>query len=100
MLLWVTSERGRAEPELQAAQQLAERGIEVWSLDPVSAYFLPQLPSSMDAVPAQDLADWLRAAQAGGKRVRGVRGVACRGAGAACRRFAASRSSGNSFACC
>ncbi|MBW8371378.1 MAG: hypothetical protein K0M66_10470 [Thiobacillus sp.] len=69
LLLWVTSERGRAEPELQAAQQLAERGIAVWSLDPVSAYFLPQLPSSLDAVPAQDLADWLRAAQAGGKRV-------------------------------
>jgi len=69
LLLWVTSERGRAEPELQAAQQLAERGIAVWSLDPVSAYFLPQLPSSMDAVPAQDLAEWLRAAQAGGKRV-------------------------------
>jgi len=69
LLLWVTSERGRAEPELQAAQQLAERGIAVWSLDPVSAYFLPQLPSSMDAVPAQDVADWLRAAQAGGKRV-------------------------------
>lgn len=69
LLLWVASERGRTEPELQAAQQLAERGIAVWSLDPVSAYFLPQLPSSMDAVPAQDMADWLRAAQAGGKRV-------------------------------
>jgi len=69
LLLWVASERGRAEPELQAAQQLAERGMAVWSLDPVSAYFLPQLPSSMDSVPAQDLADWLRAAQAGGKRV-------------------------------
>ena len=69
LLLWVASERGRAEPELQAAQQLAERGIAVWSLDPVSAYFLPQLPSSMDAVPAQDMADWLRAAQASGKRV-------------------------------
>jgi hypothetical protein len=69
LLLWVASARGRAEPELQAAQQLAERGMAVWSLDPVSAYFLPQLPSSMDAVPAQDMADWLRAAQAGGKRV-------------------------------
>ncbi|MBU1395435.1 MAG: hypothetical protein KKE84_04735 [Gammaproteobacteria bacterium] len=69
LLLWVASERGRAEPELQAAQQLAERGIAVWSLDPVSAFFLPQLPSSMDSVPAQDMADWLRAAQAGGKRV-------------------------------
>ncbi|PKO72924.1 MAG: hypothetical protein CVU23_05375 [Betaproteobacteria bacterium HGW-Betaproteobacteria-17] len=69
LLLWVASERGRAEPELQAAQQLAERGTAVWSLDPVSAFFLPQLPSSMDSVPAQDMADWLRAAQAGGQRV-------------------------------
>ncbi len=69
LLLWVASERGRAEPELQAAQLLADSGMAVWSLDPVSAYFLPQLPSSMDAVPAQDVADWLRAAQAGGRRV-------------------------------
>jgi len=69
LLLWVASERGRTEPEVQAAQQLAAQGVEVWSLDLVNAYFLPQLPSSMDAVPVQDLADWLRAAQASGKRV-------------------------------
>ena len=69
LLLWVASERGRAEPELKAARQLADQGVEVWSLDPVSAYFLPQLPSSMDAVSPQDLADWMRAAQASGKRV-------------------------------
>jgi hypothetical protein len=69
LLLWVASERGRAEPELRAAEQLAAQGIETWSLDPVDAYFLPQLPSSMDAVPLQELADWLRAAQASGKRV-------------------------------
>ena len=60
LLLWVASERGRAEPELHAAQQLAAQGVEIWSLDLVNAYFLPQLPSSMDAVPPQDLADWLR----------------------------------------
>lgn len=69
MLLWVASERGRAEPELHAAAQLAERGVAVWSLDPVGAYFLPQLPSSMDAVPAQDIATWLRSAQQSGQRV-------------------------------
>ena len=69
LLLWVASERGRAEPEMRAAQKLAEQGVEVWSLDLVNAYFLPQLSSSMDEVPAQDLADWLRAAQAGGKQV-------------------------------
>jgi hypothetical protein len=69
LLLWVNSERGRAEPEFQAAQQLADRGVETWSLDLVSAYFLPQLASSMDAVPPQGMSDWLRAAQASGKRV-------------------------------
>lgn len=69
LLLWMTSERGRAEPEVEAARRLAAQGIEVWSLDPVNAYFLPQLPSSMDAVPARDLAAWLRAAQATRKQV-------------------------------
>ncbi|MGE5318669.1 MAG: hypothetical protein ACM3KD_00680 [Hyphomicrobiaceae bacterium] len=69
LLLWVASERGRTAPELAAAQQLAARGVEVWSLDPANAYFLPQVPSSMDALPVQDLAAWLRAAQASGKQV-------------------------------
>lgn len=69
LLLWVASERGRAEPELRAAEQLAVQGVETWSLDPVDAYFLPQLPSSMDAVPLDDLVDWLRAGRATGKRV-------------------------------
>lgn len=69
LLLWVASERGRAEPELRAAERLAAQGVETWSLDTVDAYFLPQLPSSMDAVPLADLADWLRAALASGKRV-------------------------------
>jgi len=69
LLLWVVSERGRAEPEVHAAQQLAAQGVETWSLDLVAAYFQPQLPSSMDAMPPQDLVDWLRAAQASGKRV-------------------------------
>ena len=48
LLLWVASERGRAESEVQAAQQLAAQGVETWSLDLASAYFLPQLPSSME----------------------------------------------------
>jgi hypothetical protein len=75
LLLWVASERGRAEPELQAMQKLAAQGVEIWSLDPANAYFLPPLPRSMDAVPPQDMADWLRAALASGKRV-GVYAVA------------------------
>ena len=69
LLLWVSSERGRAEPELQAAQKLAAQGVEVWSLDPLGAYFLPQLSRSMDAVPREDMAEWMASALAGGKRV-------------------------------
>lgn len=69
LLLWVASERGRTGPELRAAERLAAQGVETWLLDPVDAYFLPQLPSSMDAVPPVDLVDWLRAGRATGKRV-------------------------------
>jgi len=69
LLLWVASEHGLAEPEQQAARKLAEQGVEVWSLDLVNTYFLPQLPSSMDLVPQQDLTDWLRSAVASGKQV-------------------------------
>ena len=69
LLLWVSAARGRTEPELRAAEQLAAHGVETWSLDPVSAYFLPQLPRSMDAVPTPDMVEWLRAALARDKRV-------------------------------
>lgn len=75
LLLWVPDERGRTAPELYAAEQLAARGVETWLLDLVSAYFLPQLPRSLDAVPVVDLVEWLRAAQARGKAVT-VYGVA------------------------
>lgn len=69
LLLWVSAARGRAEPELHAAEQFAARGVETWSVDLVSAYFLPQLPRSMDAIPTQDMVDWLRAALARDKQV-------------------------------
>jgi len=69
LLLWVSYERGRAAAEVRAAEALPAAGVEVWSLDPVNSYFLPQLPSSMDAVPVDDMADWLRAALATGKQV-------------------------------
>ncbi len=69
LLLWVSYERGRAATEISAAEALAEAGVEVWSLDPTSSYFLPQLGRSMDAVPQEDVADWMRAALASGKQV-------------------------------
>jgi len=69
LLLWAAPARGLTAPDLQAARQLAGQGVETWSLDLAGAYFLPQLASSMDAVPVQDMAGWLRAAQASGKQV-------------------------------
>lgn len=69
LLMWVSSERGRAEAESTAARRLAQQGVTVWSLDAPGAYFLPQLPSSMDQVPAADMADGLRQALDSGKTV-------------------------------
>lgn len=69
LLLWVSSERGRDALEANAAEGLSAEGVAVWSLDPGSSYFLPQLPRSMDAIPAQDVADWIREALASGKTV-------------------------------
>ncbi len=69
LLLWVASEYGRDASELAAARQLAAQRVEVWSLDLLDAYFLPPLPASMEQVPLADLAQWLQAARASGKRV-------------------------------
>ncbi len=69
LLLWVSSERGRDALEASAAEALSAAGVAVWSLDPSSSYFLPQLPRSMDTIPAQDVANWIRTALASGKTV-------------------------------
>ncbi len=69
LLLWVSYERGRAAAEASGAEALASAGMEVWSLDPTSSYFLPQLARSMDVVPVEDVVDWMRAALASGKQV-------------------------------
>ena len=73
LLLWVASERGLAEPEVHAAQQLAVQSVETWSLDLVGAYFLPQLASSMDAVPPQDVGDDAHGTRPGGSESAGHR---------------------------
>lgn len=69
LLLWAASERGLAAAEVEAARKLAAQGIEVWSLDPVNAYLLPPLPSSLEAVPTTDMANWMVSALDSGKQV-------------------------------
>lgn len=72
LLLWAASERGLSPAELEAARKLAAQGVEVWSLDPVNAYLLPPLPSSLEAVPTADVAAWLTAALDSGRQVAAV----------------------------
>lgn len=61
LLLWFPSGPGFVEQEKHAAVKLAAKGIEVWFADLLSAWFLPTLPSSMDKLPASELADFIEA---------------------------------------
>jgi thiol-disulfide isomerase/thioredoxin len=56
LLLWLPSESGLLEQEKKVAQVLAKAGHPVWLADALSAWFLPALPSSIEALPAADLA--------------------------------------------
>lgn len=70
LLLWMPSENGLAPAEWAAAQVLSKRGIEVWMADTLGAYFLPLLPSSLEKIPAADVADVIDyAVTRSGKRV-------------------------------
>jgi hypothetical protein len=71
LVLWLTADSGQADAEARAAQYLAAHGLETWVTDWLSPYFLPALPSSVDRVPAVDLADWLEAVRkkADGRRL-------------------------------
>ncbi len=61
VVLWFTGEHGQVDSEARAADYLAAHGLETWVTDWLSPYFLPLLHSSIDRVPAADLADWLEA---------------------------------------
>lgn len=52
LLIWQPHEVGTQQIDRQLAGKLAEQGIEVWLLDILEAYFLPNTESSMDRVPA------------------------------------------------
>jgi len=56
LLLWIPSEAGPQPGDATLAARLAKKGIEVWRLDPVEARFLPVTQSSMDRIPAGDVA--------------------------------------------
>ncbi|MEK6664086.1 MAG: hypothetical protein AABY73_09510 [Pseudomonadota bacterium] len=62
LILWLPSERGVVQAEHDTAAKLARRGYSVWVADLFGARFLPVGPSSVDEIPAADVAGLIQAA--------------------------------------
>jgi len=69
LLLWFACDEGQGTAESKAAAELAKRGIETWLPDMLGAHFLPMSPSSMDSLPADEIAALIARALGSGKRV-------------------------------
>lgn len=68
-LLWMGAEYGEQRYEQAAARYFAAHGVEVWLVDSLSAYDLPDLRSSRDKVPASDMKALLQFALHDGKKL-------------------------------
>ena len=79
LLIWLPSESGVVAAEHKTAAALAKSGIEVWLPDLHAAYFLPVVPSSLQQIPARDVASLIALGQQRGKTVY----LASAGSGAA-----------------
>jgi thiol-disulfide isomerase/thioredoxin len=62
LVIWLPSEAGPQAVDAAIATGLSKAGVEVWRVDLVEARFLPVVTSSMDRLPAGDVAAVLRAA--------------------------------------
>lgn len=70
ILLWLPSENGLVPAEFNAAGEISKAGIEVWLADLHAAYFLPVVPSSLQQIPADDVAQLIAAiARSSGKTI-------------------------------
>jgi thiol-disulfide isomerase/thioredoxin len=58
--IWLPSEAGPQMGDEQIAAELAANGIEVWRVDLVEAHFFPLVTSSVDKIPAEDVAALMR----------------------------------------
>lgn len=62
LILWLPSEIGVVQAEHDTAAKLARRGYSVWVADLFGARFLPAGISSVDEIPAADVASLIQAA--------------------------------------
>ena len=62
LILWLPSENGVVQAEHDTAAKLAQLGYSVWVADLFAARFLPITPSSLDEIPASDVASLIQAA--------------------------------------
>lgn len=64
LIVWLPSDNGLLPADARIATQLAAGGTEVWLADALGARFLPVVPSSLEQIPAADIADVVRSAKA------------------------------------
>ncbi len=57
LLLGFACDEGSSTTEEETAGKLADSGIEVWMPDMISAYWLPNVPSSRAKIPGQSISD-------------------------------------------
>ena len=68
-LLWLPPETGLKAEDREQAKLLAAQGVEVWLVDLFTARFLPLAQSSVDSMPAEDVARVIKAASTDGASV-------------------------------
>ena len=78
LFIWQPHEKGIQDIDRQLAQQIASQGIEVWLVDVLESYFLPNTASNMERVPVEGVTALLSAASKSNKRI--VVGASGRGA--------------------
>lgn len=69
LFIWLAPEAGQQQAERNTANRLAGLGVEVWYPDLFEANFLPVVASSMDKIPAEQIAGLVTAAANTGKQV-------------------------------
>ncbi|MCB1877765.1 MAG: TlpA family protein disulfide reductase, partial [Chromatiales bacterium] len=65
LLLWLPSEYGIQAQHRRVAAQLAKAGTDVWLADLFAGHFLPDVASSVDAIPAGEVVGLIEAALSG-----------------------------------